>query len=124
MSKILGCLISVLILTFIVASSSFAARFEQNPDHVSSMGISVGLGREGGALDVKSMGTPASQDFTADVFEVLIDVRIPISESLTWFGGLSYFRSSSQFDKTMALNGTDANSDGVFGRIGVRAYFK
>ena len=117
-------LLFALVAFIVVPSIALAGRFEQNPDHIPSIGLSVGLGGEGGSLKVISGFVTTSQDFSRRVFDLSLDFRNPVSESLTWFGGLSLAGSTSEADETALLNGQESDSFGVFGRIGLRIYFQ
>lgn len=122
-ARILGCLFSLLLPSIIFINNTFAARFDQNPDRVPSIGISLGLGGAGGTGDVFASGLTASQDVSSGVFDISLDFRNPLSGGLTLFGGLSLISTFAEANETPLLAGQEVSTFGVIGRIGLRWYF-
>jgi hypothetical protein len=104
-----------------VSTNSFAW-YEKNPDHRTSLGISVGLGGSAGDIDVKSSGVTASTDTSSGTFDITLDLTAPLSDNLSLFGGVSLFGTTSEADETAVLNGQEVNEGGVNARIGLRIY--
>ena len=116
--------VSVLILLFAVLPERvFAARYEQNPDHIPSIGISAGTGLLTGTLDVLLSGTTTSQDASEVFYDVTLDFRLPVSDRLTFFGALSGVGRTYEQDETSVLTGEKIDLFGSAGRLGLRIYF-
>ena len=124
MRKSFSLLISVAILMAIcIPGQALAARYEQNPDHIPSIGISAGSGWLTGTLDVLNSGSTTSQDASEVFYDVTLDFRLPVSERLTLFGAVSGVGKSYEQDETAALTGEKIDLFGGAGRIGLRIYF-
>ena len=104
-------------------TTAWAGEFERNPDRFSSIGISIGLAGAGGDTTVKAGGASADQDVSVGTFDLTIDSRIPVSNSMTLFGGFSVFAQSSEADETVSLSGSETDLAGFALRAGMRIYF-
>ena len=117
-------LITTTILTTFFLFTPASAWYEKNPDHVTSLGISLGLGGAAGTVDVTGGGLTASQDISSGVFDLTFDLLAPLSDSLSLFGGLSLISTAASADETPLLLGQDGSTFGVGARIGLRIYFQ
>jgi hypothetical protein len=116
-------LLSVVISCFSLSNNAFAW-YEKNPDHVMSLGISIGLGGEGGTSDLTFSGTTFSQDISSGTFDLTFDLRAPLSDGISLFGDLGFIADSAKADETSNLAGQDASAFGINARIGIRIYFQ
>ncbi|MCI0527152.1 MAG: hypothetical protein L0Y56_06890 [Nitrospira sp.] len=112
------------IISFISLTNNALAWYEKNPDHVTSLGISIGLRGDSGTNDLKASGTTASQDISGGMFDLTFDLRAPMSETLSLFGDLSLIGESAEADETSLLAGQEIESFGVSVRFGLRIYFQ
>ena len=123
MTRILLLIMATILGTFFLFTPA-SAWYEKNPDHVTSLGISLGLGGGAGTADVTAGGLTASQDISTGVFDLTFDLLAPMADSLSLFGGLSLIGISTDGDETSLLAGQEASTFGVNARIGLRIYFQ
>ncbi len=120
--KTLTILVATLILTLTMSGVSFAW-YEKNPDHVTSIGLSIGLAGGGGTADVFASGATASQDISTGHFDISADFTSPLSNSMSIFGAASIYSNYGEQNETTLLAGTESSITGIALRGGVRIYF-
>jgi len=87
------------VMTFVLIGfpdQLMAGRFKQNPDHIPSIGISLGGGGLTGSnqlLDI--FGQPFAVQAKQLFYDITVDFRRPISERLSIFGEVSFIGTIS-----------------------------
>jgi hypothetical protein len=123
MKKTVSFLLTAIGSVVFFANTALAARYEQNPDHLPSMGISVGLEGLTGTIDLNPSSPQISQDSLLYRFDVTLDLRMPLSERLTLFGTASFITRIDDVEADPLSSGTQTDEFGGGGRIGLRIYF-
>ncbi|TAL13960.1 hypothetical protein EPN95_04705 [Patescibacteria group bacterium] len=118
-------MILVLVALFVVGFSGlvFAGEFDKNPDHYPSIGISLGYTGFDGDLTATDSGFSTSQNIASEATDLTIDARIPVSESWTILGGISFIGAEDTATETASLLGAKVEAGGFSIRIGARYYF-
>jgi len=107
----------------LVAGTAVAAEYDRNPDRFTSLGLTLNLTGSSGDTTLSSGGLSASQDTASGFAGVEVDVRVPVSQSVTLSGALAVFGSGSEADETAALFKQEVNEGGVSLTVGMRYYF-
>jgi hypothetical protein len=112
-------LLSIVLLT----GPAFAAEYDRNPDRFTSLGLTVNLTGSAGDNTVSSGGLSASQDVASGLAGLEVDLRVPVSQSVTLSGALAIFGSGSEADETAVFSKQEVNEGGVSLTLGMRYYF-
>lgn len=113
---------ALLIAGILSGSVLNAAEFKDNPDRFPSIGVFYQGGSESGDVTFKASGLQASQDIKSSGDSITFDLRLPVSDTITLFGGISSTRSEFSGTETSVLNGQEGQSDGMSFGVGVRFY--
>lgn len=118
-------LVLMTILSLSTANHAFARGFIGNPDRYPSIGLSFGYSFIDGNIDFPTNTIPPLQSVEEIMKkrDLTIDLRLPISHSLTIFGGFSF--QDNEFSN--GGNGfelkKERNLNGFGFRLGARYYF-
>jgi len=117
----------LVVLFLLVLSNNVSARgFVNNPDRFPSVGLSFGFSSLGGdASFPNSNVTPVAVPIGVDTQtkDLTLDFRLPVSHSLTIFGGISVIRDNLDIDGNSAFEEQHRDLDGYGVRFGARFYF-
>jgi hypothetical protein len=105
------------------AGTAFAAEFDRTPDRFTSLGLTVNLTGASGDNTISSGGASASQDTASGLAGLEVDLRVPVSQSVTLSGALAVFGTGSEADETGLLTKQEINEGGVSLTLGMRYYF-
>lgn len=110
----------------ICALCLFAARaeaaFERNPDRVASIGLGIAFGGLSGDSTVFVAPLSAKQNVTQGLFDFGIDLRLPVSHTVTLFGGITFRGAATDAPETIDLAGQKATLGGQIITLGLRIY--
>ena len=114
----------MLVALFVIGFSglAFAGEFERNPDRFPSIGLTLSLAGESGTATVKQTGFSANQNISSGSGSLVVDLRAPVSNSLTLFGAIGLTGSSLTADETNLLSGQDIRGGGFILSVGIRYY--
>ncbi|MFQ5596834.1 MAG: hypothetical protein ACE5GK_02170 [Nitrospiria bacterium] len=118
-------IILVAVFVLLGTNETFARGFINNPDRFPSIGLSFGLISIDGDLSYFNNGallTPKSSAKTESM-DLTLDLRVPVSHSLTFFGAFSIQSDEATSNETTAFFGTDRDLFGYGLRLGARYYF-
>ncbi len=121
-------LVLLVSLFLLVSSNDVSARgFVNNPDRFPSVGLSFGLNSLGGDTSflINGAGVPPAAATDLETKDLTLDFRLPVSHSLTVFGGISVIRNSFSINgqTPLALEEQNRELDGYGIRFGARFYF-
>lgn len=104
-----------------IASPMAAVEHPLNPDRFPSIGLSYeGFGSEG-ELEVR--GTAFKQDVEESTAFLILDSRLPLSNSFTLDIAFGLVGARSELKETPALFGQETTQGGGYFRLGARYYF-
>jgi len=117
--------IVILTATFILFSAhdTLARGFINNPDRFSSIGLSIGYGSIDGNIDLPTTVPLQSAKAKEDTSDVTLDLRIPISHSLTIITAFSFLSNELSTGEDPFELKKNRRLDGFGLRIGARFYF-
>lgn len=112
MKKIL-CLAILLIPITLVAET-------KNPDKFTSLGLSY----SGVSADIEGKQADLfEQEGTATSGSIMLDIRIPIADSVTLSGGIGTYISEATMDENLFFDKATTEYSGIQYSVGVRYYF-
>jgi len=117
-------LVAVLGLVTVVSVVNCGAwEYPQNPDRFPSIGLN--LTGESMAGEVKSPSFPAlgSQDIEGTDSTLVLDTRLPLSNSFTLNIALGGTRNETKYKQTPTQDSAEIKGDGGIFSIGCRYYF-
>lgn len=96
----------------------------RNPDRFPSVGFSYS-GAPGltGNAEAFSGSASESRTMTANSFSLAADLRVPVSDTLTIFGAVSYSQQATELPETSVYIGQRNKLDGIYITLGARFYF-
>ncbi len=112
-------------LFVLVSSNHVSARgFVNNPDRFPSIGLSFGFSSLGGDAAFPGV-VPSTKIVGVDTQtkDLTLDFRLPVSHSLTIFGGISVIRDEFGIDVNSVNFEQDRELEGYGVRFGARFYF-
>lgn len=98
------------------------AWYENNPDHLPSIGFSYTGQALTGDASVTSGGLTAKQDVDSVSGVLAADTRIPISDNITIHGTLGIVGAEATAEETPLLDAGKSDLGGVLFSVGVRFY--
>lgn len=110
------------VLLAVFGGVSHAEEFAKNPDRFPSIGLEILKAGETGTGTAQG-NISADQGLSIDVFQLVFDFAVPVSNSVTFSGAIGHSQTDSSSDRTNLLLGYDANTNGFFFKLGVRYYF-
>lgn len=111
-----------LVLVGLSRVTARAEVYEGNPDRMPSIGLNLGGVSESGNSTVKGGGASAVQDMTVSSGHLVLDLRLPVSNSVTLSAAIGSVSTKVTAEETPILFGNDAKSNGLSFDVGVRFY--
>lgn len=110
------------VVAVVCGGTAWAEVYEGNPDKMPSIGISAGSGSESGDSKAFGGGASASQDIDLSNRHLALDIRLPVSDSVTLSAAVASTQSKVSFQETPLLFGNNTKTDGYSFDVGVRFY--
>lgn len=115
----------LMLMVMLVGLSRVTARaavYEGNPDKMPSIGLNLGGVSESGTSKATASGASASQDMTVSSGHLVLDLRLPVSNSVTLSAAIGSVSTTVKAEETPILFGNDGKTSGVSFDVGVRFY--
>jgi hypothetical protein len=101
---------------------AFAAGYEGNPDRYTSFGANLVFGSGTGTYTATSSGISAEQNLTASTGSLLLDVKVPTSDTVTFNAGLAFSGNQFKGDATPVFASSDQKLNSFSIELGFRMY--
>lgn len=111
-----------LLVGFMAVVSVRAEGYEGNPDKIPSIGLNLGGSSESGDSTLKSAGTFASQNMDVTTGHLVLDLRLPVSNSVTLSAAVGSLTTKVTAEETPLLFGNDSKTNGYDFEVGIRFY--
>lgn len=110
---------TALLLVSTLSTSLLAWEFDKNPDRFPSLGLNYTGTSDTGQYKVIGL----SQDIESNAHTVVLDTRLPLSNSLTLAIGAGTTSSHSEGKGGGSFNADQLDQDGGLFTVGARYYF-
>lgn len=109
-------------LVFGLTGMAMAGEFPGNPDRFPSIGVNYTGAFESGDATVKDSGLSATQDAEISRGMLVLDGRLPVSNSFTINAAIGFTGTTTEAQETPLLLGSESDTSGAFINIGLRYY--
>lgn len=113
---------SLLLLVFFLGGIASAGEYSGNPDRMPSVGLNFAGNAEDGDVTVFGSSASAKQDVKAANAAFIVDLRMPISNSVTITGAIGSIASRFEAPETTLLLGQKSETSGISFSVGIRFY--
>lgn len=110
--------------SLLIGAVVHSAEYPRNPDRVPSIGLTYAGMAETGDVTLNAGSATAKQDIENVNGQFLLDLRLPVSDNVTFNGSLGFIGSEFTADETPLLNGQKSSMSGVGFSVGVRFYLQ
>ena len=114
--------VALMMLLAAPTASLKAAQFEGNPDRMPSIGLNWAGSAEEGESTVFGGGSSAKQNVEVSNGAFVLDLRLPVSNSVTLSAAIGSSVTTVEAPETPLLFGQKSETDGVGFSLGVRFY--
>lgn len=115
-------IILALLVGLISRVTARAEVYEGNPDKMPSIGLNLGGTSESGDSIVKGSGSSATQNMNVSSGHLVLDLRLPVSNSVTLSAAIGSVATKVTADETPLLFGNDTKTNGLAFDVGIRFY--
>ena len=94
---------ALFLATISMGVNAHAAQYPDNPDRFPSLGLHIGGAAESGDATFTDTGLFTKQDVTISTGRLLLDLRLPVSNSITLLGSLGFHGGTVEGKETALL---------------------